>query len=326
MNKQGFTIAETLIVLAIIGVLIMAAITTIKPFDKTIQYLYTNAAISLDRAYYNAMGVSGSDDPFADASETFVRNSTTRDDGAKRVCEALIKYINPIDKADSCKADRIVSPKADSFPDDKIQFQSLNGMRFYTSNLVTGTYNTQDIQFYIVFVDVNGEKGRGSAEYVPGGTKDENGNEMKQKNPDIFAFGILPIGRVVPLGPPEIDTTFMSTRISYLNDEQEVRFSTVSKPYYQTKADAWGYYIDDADNTRIAYDTPYTYNDAIKTILNAKYEDNLIYKNVEIPTTTRDEALLNGTASEKSPHCLAADAELEAMIETCTLHIDNYAF
>lgn len=329
MKKCGFTVAETLIVLGIIGILILAAVTAIKPFDKSVQYLYSNAVISLDRAYYNAIGVTGADDPFdVPASD---HNGLTKDVGAERVCKALIRYINPVDKANSCKDDRIVSPMADNFPDDKIQFVSLNGMRFYTSGLIEGeTANNESISFYVVFVDINGESGRGSAEYIPAGKKDANGKEMKQKNPDIFAFAVLPIGRIVPLGAPEVDTTFMTTRISYLNEEQETRFTTVSKPYYQTKADAWNYYTGSGSNTNIiSADVPYTYNDAIRTILNNKYSDNLIYKNVVIPETTRDESLLSKDTdvnqTSNSPQCMR-EGEIDAMIEVCSLHIDNYAF
>ena len=54
-HNRGFTLAELLIVLGIMGILMTAAIITFKPFDKGIKYLHSNTYYILNRAYYNVM-------------------------------------------------------------------------------------------------------------------------------------------------------------------------------------------------------------------------------------------------------------------------------
>ena len=298
MNKKfAFTLSELLICMGIIGVISTVGYRIFRDFDKGIRYIYSNTYHALDRALYNAINVSDLADPFEKiVNDNGEPKELSSQDGAKRLCEALTYYISTVDK--NCDA-TLVNVKGDTF--DEPHFVASNGVTFYISERMQKEESKNSPVFYIVFADINGTKKPNSMKYVAGSKE----NHFRTTDPDIFAFAALDIGRVCPLGPPEYDPRYMMTRISYddvmtINDdgketsESVVRYTSNSKPYYISKAEAWGYYLDtekdpeddSEDNPEqeqtqqpladdaVLEDYPYSYNGYIRSVLP---EDTLIY-------------------------------------------------
>ncbi len=249
-NKSGFTIAEMLIALGIISILTGAAIFTFKPFDKGIKYLYSNIYENLDRAFYNIMtyDIPKNDysNPFSDTNKdgnTYTRRDD-EDTGTEELCKRLISYISTVENDEStCSSTKIVSKNADNsnFVEGKVQFTAVNGVRFFISRMYPEDKDTAGERFYVIYADLNGENGPNSVEYIP----PSKANNFKTTDPDIFAFAALESGRICPLGAPEVDTRYLSTRIRYQDDTNGVtyKYTVNSMPYIYSKAEAWGYYL-----------------------------------------------------------------------------------
>ena len=95
-------------------------------------------------------------------------------------------------------------------------------------------------------------------------------------------------GRICPIGVPEVEPRYLTTRILYedlLNQQQNnagnnqendinLKYSRLSRPYVYSKAEAWGYYLTGdkipansvaiVENSRIP-ETPLSYNGYIKS-------------------------------------------------------------
>ena len=287
IKKFGFTLIEILIVMAIIGIITTIGVSTYSSVSSNHRYIYSNIYHSLDQAIFNAMNYRNMDNPF-DTVDAKTRQAVSEDEQVKRLCLIFTEYLDTFSA--SCTdniSDRImpISATDDDFANRSPFFITSNGVRFYISKRYTGDDDVHS--FFIVFADSNGEKGPNSMHYDPG--TQENHRVI---NPDIFAFAVLDIGRVCPLGPPEIDDKFMLTRIRYLNAEEDERyaefadvgFSEPSKPYYISKAEAWGYYLpaqrvggSPVSQGFYIDDNPYSYNEYVRDVIG---EDSLIYENV----------------------------------------------
>lgn len=285
MKKIGFTLIEIVIVMAIVGILTTIGIKTYTRVSTDNHYLYSNIYHSLDQAIFNAMNYTNMDNPFQKSDEK-TRQNVSDEEQVKRLCLMLTEYLDTFE-ANCNDTTRImpVSATDDDFRDHSPFFVSANGVRFYISRWYEGPDRVHS--FFIVFADLNGAKKPNSMHYDSG--TQENHRVI---NPDIFAFAVLDIGRVCPLGPPEIDDKFLLTRIRYLNAQEDERyaeyanvyFSEPSKPYFISKAEAWGYYlpedrVDGAAVTDSFYidDNPYTYNEYVRRVIG---ENSLIYDNV----------------------------------------------
>ena len=331
----GFTMAELLVSMVIIGILMTTAIFTFKPFDKGIKYLYSNTFYTLDRAIYNSHENwipqdAANRDPFASITGALPANSGKR---TERLCEALTEYINTIESTENiCNQNQISATANDEqFTDTNLQFTATNGVRYYISQMYpndnTGFTNEDETRlyvpgyfgdweanyykklpkFFIVYADLNGTKSPNSMLYRK--TPINNGRDVKYTDPDIFAFAILDIGRVCPIGVVEVEPRYMTTRIKYRtvdpNDENMriTLFSFPSRPYAYSKAEAWAYYVsldtdiiqdpmdENADNStiqgnenhmQITPEEPLSYNDYIKYVIEndaaAKASGSQIYK------------------------------------------------
>lgn len=283
MKKNGFTLSELLISMAIMGVLMGAAISTFKAYDKGIKHLYSNTYYVLDRALYNTMSYwvpndIASREPFASSVLDVETNNTIQisdTEGTRRLCRALIEYINPVGDRDTlCSANHAVDDSgADGlFTDDNVQFTAVNGVRYWISRRYPAEGN--DMRFFIIYADLNGNKRPNSMTYEPG----SQANNWKTKDPDIFAFAALENGRVCPLGIAEVEPRYLTTRIVYQEageaNEILLRYSTPSRPYVFSKAEAWGYYLPEervpmgqnvVQEDTVLEDEPLSYNGYIKS-------------------------------------------------------------
>lgn len=321
INKNyGFTLAEIIIAMAIIGIITTLALTTLKPAKSATKYLYMNAFNSLGVAYYN--GFTLGYNPFSEKDAEGTQNavhSSANDTGAEILCRALTSYINTKDNvrdpndsnkdfSASCSSTKITSPNADSFTDDKVQFIANNGMKYYISDLISD----DDIKFYLVFADTNGDKKPNSFEYIKK-TKDD-GTEVIEQWPDIYSFAMLETGRIVPLGIPEYDQTVLSARFVYFDEEGNSLYFKKSLPYYQAKGAAWGFYSDRANQDEYDESDPITLNDLIRKKIKQAYPESRIIK--DFPEL-KDLDPLN-TASEAPHNCSNED------FESCYVFLDEY--
>ena len=322
--KRGFTLAELLVTFAIIGVLTTAAIITFKPFDKGIKYVHSNTYYVLNKAYYNVMnyyrleeGKQPERDPFqvqnSELQTRTLTHGTTRDEGTEMLCLGLTNYINYSSR--NCAAPPVPSSAiADdgSFAGLTAHFTAVNGVKYYISELLGDhsitPYGRPGVKFYLIFADMNGDKYPNSGRYEPGST---NGKKLT-KDPDVFTFAALEPydddvsmsitadAQLIPIGISEFESRYMQSRVIYSEakaeeDDDFIRYSTGSEPYYLSKCQAWGYYnpnnnqstnytYSNADASKITYlNDPHTYNDYVRGVLakSSRFQNSFILKNIE---------------------------------------------
>ena len=310
-KKPGFTIAETLVCLGVISIILIYSLTTMKPNQKAMKYLYRNAYSALNNAYYN--GVMLGHEPFKDD----LAHTENNDQGTEQLCRALSSFINSTDTtmqdgkdySASCSPTKITSQLGNEFKDENVQFIAAgSGMRFFISNLLnTGN---GEIPFYLVFVDINGrEKGPNRMTF----------DEKKDILPDIYAFAATQDALMVPLGIPEYDTRILSSRIAYISDEGDEMYSRISKPYYQSKGEAWGFYSSTSDNLKDPVkaklpEEAHTMNDYIRSKIDPN--SNIVK---DFPDLTQLPYQPLPLASEKYG-CVELD------LEACYLIMDEYRY
>ena len=323
--KNGMTLAEILIVMAIAGIIATFGIVTMQRYDKGVRYIYSNTYHSLDRALYNAYNHDNLPNPFdkEDVDNAGNVKQVTAAMGAKRLCDMLVEYITTYSTA--CSESGLADDTGNNLGSAK--FIAHNGVTFYISKRLPERDDVEH-KFFIVYADLNGDKLPNTIEYTPPKKDDKN----PPRDPDIFAFAALDTGRVCPLGAPEVDLKFMQTRVmsNSLNNNNDddnddnaeesqefltTRFSSPSKPYYISKLEAWGpSALTDND---VIDENPYTYNNYVRTHINAnskifKFKDNTsittLYRN------TKDLGLREDLGCESSDD------------NNCTIVIDKYVY
>lgn len=342
MNKKSaFSLADVLLTLLLIGVVSVAAIHTMAHLDnKSVKYLYSSIYHSLDKALYNSMTFTNLKNPFVlkeykPDAEPPEEVEISQAEHTKRLCLMLIEYINTTSAACENPA---VSDKGDSF-DVPPHFITVNKVRVYLSGLYPQSKDgkplpNQDHYFFIIYADINGTKKPNSMDYAA-----DPETHIPTKEPDIFAFAALDIGRICPLGIAEYSSKYMQTRITYNQTKEESfsaseiaegaepdvetvvkRYSKVSKPYYISKAEAWGYGLDlIKDEADFLIDqNPYTYNDYVKSRINKKSKIYSFLKKNTFPL--EGVTLKSGKFSEGGYECVAG-SDLE-----CDIIIDKFLY
>lgn len=245
-KNKAFTLAEVAIVFVIIGIISILAISTVKPWDKAAKYAYMRM--------YNAIGVATYNHTLKEsASATFPENAT-------KLCEALIDFMNvSSDDADNCKGTVLDRDPADASFDPESashatpMFTTSGGAYVwigadtanenkpfvYTKTFSTG--ETDTINYYVVFVDLNGEKGPNSSAWD------------SEDIADVVAYIVTDRFIVVPLGYPEIDTRYLVANVvlpslaelntegvtsDIGNNDKEVLSEAIS--FYEAKVRAFG--------------------------------------------------------------------------------------
>ena len=309
-KKSGFTLIELLIVMLIIGVISTFALKTISQNDKVVRYIYSNVYHNLDKALYNSYYLTKLKNPFLrkDINESGVEVTISEQERVKRLCLMLTEYINY--SQINCSAAPVTTSRGFTNP----HFTSMNGVKFYISPMYPNADNAEHY-FFLVFADMNGAKEPNSMVYNPPTT-----------DPDIFAFAALDIARFCPLGPPEVDTRFMQTRVTYFDAEESLtKFSTVSKAYYISKAEAWGYYLSGGGVNETFYieSNPLTYNGYLKNLIRTKtnfYNDIYGFLNGANLRAPNDVGLKNKSVNNGGYGCvLGSDTE-------CDVIIDKYVY
>jgi len=200
--KKAFTFAEMMIVFIIIGTIIALGVSSVKPWEKAYKYSYIRMYNSLSLAIYNHM-INTSDD------DAFPKN-------ANDLCTALLEYINTSDHAATCGGSTLGNnPKTPAdFPDDKVRIWASNGTKIwigakngsgapFDNMSVTQDDVTDTVKYYIVYVDLNGDRKPNSPVW--------SRNQMA----DIVAFAVTDKYTVVPLGYPEVDARYLEAHVVY---------------------------------------------------------------------------------------------------------------
>ena len=226
-KEKAFTLAELMMVFVVIGIIASIAVVTIKPFEKSVKYLYYRMYNVINTAIYNAM---------------FTRAEFPVD--SNDFCTALLEFINS--NENHCDIARNVSLSDTEYPEDKVQIFASNGVRLYIAANADGSPFTHTevetsgisvtYKYFVVIADLNAEKGPNTAQWKE--------NEMA----DIVAFVVTDSTEVVPVGYPEVDTRYMFARVVYppVDDDPESNLSEAVS-YYEAKNRAWGSTIDSAE-------------------------------------------------------------------------------
>ena len=232
--KYGMTLAETLLVFIIIGIVASVTIVSVKPWEKSYKHIYSRVYNALGLTIYNDMVEKGK---FPETSTDF--------------CKSLLNYMNTSNNAkdsDFCKEANDVGATPTFAPD---YYSSTNDAGVTNNNqpihLSNGSYiwfagnhnkktcgstnnkicpfeytlGTSSVKFYLVFADLNGEAAPNSAEYVK--------NVTKTKNPDIVAFAVTDKFTVVPMGYQMIDMKYLQAHYIFPSDSDDAE-DIVSDP------------------------------------------------------------------------------------------------
>lgn len=318
IKKIGFTLAETLIAMVIIGVVVALSIPSLKSVDKkAYKYQYMSAYTALSKAYYN--GLINGYNPFRetpDANGVTLVHDAANDTGTETLCKGLTSFINTttnvktasVDYNTSCSATKLATSLATpaDFAYTKVQFIANNGMKFYLTGRLGDGNLENGMYFYIVYVDINGSKKPNSFDY------DRDADGKVTSYPDIHAFAVLSTGNVIPIGYAEFDPTFLTSRIAYFNNDGDVLYTKKSLAYYQAKGLAWGYYSSIA-NPEETYDEsePHSLNDFIRNKID---DESNIVKNLPAVADLSPEEV----ASDAVHNCSAED------FDSCYLFLDEY--
>lgn len=225
-NKKGMTLGEILITMSIMAFIAMIAIMTVKPFEKAMRTLYARAFEAMQNASYNAI-------IDADTSEFF---PTPKD-----LCENLIKFMNTAQENCNIPDTQLPNYNTTNFKNLTPHFITSNSMRVYISEQKEHT-EVDDfgievkIKFFIVFIDITGERPPNSTIWT------------EEKPCDVVAFLVTDAADVVPIGPPEIDTRYLTATVSYpaTLDKPEETFSNPMS-YWDAKHVAWGNNVDSTE-------------------------------------------------------------------------------
>lgn len=215
-SKRGMTLAETLLVFVIMGIVASLTIVSVKPWEKNYKQIYSRIYNALSVTIYNDMVDTGK---FPETSVDF--------------CETLLKYMNTSDNADPeniCKNENDITSKPDfsspskqyyPFKDAAGGIQPGKGIHLSNGSFIWFAGNSEHkpfkyeltgdsaVNFYLVFADLNGDAAPNSAQYT------------NQKRPDIVAFAVTDKFSVVPLGYPTIDMKYLQAHFTYPAENEE---------------------------------------------------------------------------------------------------------
>lgn len=196
--KKAFSLVEILIVIGIIGIVSVAMITTLKPRELEVRYLYLSSYKFLKDACDNIL----MDAEHAEPAQEFPMNPNA-------FCNALIGYINIVPGTNKCSAAK-PAYSATTFSEAWTpSFIASNHMRLYVSNATTINGKAH----IIVWVDLNGDR------------KPNTSKWKQNKVADVVGFDVDADGDITILGYPRIDTRYLVAKIYYSSGEIGDEFS-----------------------------------------------------------------------------------------------------
>lgn len=321
-SRFAFSLAELMVFLVVVSMLLTILFVAWKPqqalSDKNVKYKYAAAYDALNLATFELVAKEDTD-PFYNDGDPYK--------GFKKLCTGLAEYINNEDNINCASPlnNNIAFMHDETFDFKTLtpNFTALNGMKFYISNLIIDDvtpntdrsyYNEEEpdftLKFFMVYVDLNGKEFQARPHMIiaPDG---------KNKNPDVFAFAVLPTGDSIPIGVAEYNIKYLQTRVSY-KENYYIYFS----PYYslrEAKNRAWNFYHGGRfANIKFKETLSFTYNDYVREILerNAtqlyKFDNGAIYP----------QSFTTGTSSK----CLPPSGTALTPFDMCSITVDTPNF
>lgn len=209
-KARGFTFAEIMIVLLILGIITVATITTGK---KRItlnlnKYMYYSSFNSLTQAAATLLAEGCTTTPITgDVAMGYCTDgtgylpkvayeATTKSRG---LCNRLADLFNTVGTVE-CDPTKSAATDATNFKTATPNFIASNGMRFF--NFGTAPAGVSPNDFYTVYVDIDGASARNSV-----------------LGEDVMKFRICTGGTVVPFSDDgAVNTDYLSASVRYLDD------------------------------------------------------------------------------------------------------------
>lgn len=222
MKKQGFTLAEFLITLGVIGVVaafLVPAISNAMPDENKTMYLKTYDTLSdtvkslaTNSKIYtvcdNANNINCSENPLLNIQRPIMSplNQDARYQGQAKLCNLLALSFGVTAANTSCAAGAY--NYSDNTFKDNLSFITKNGMQWKVAQQVYSIAGGNAQYQTDIYVDVNGNKGNNCLY-----------SNACQK-PDIFKFMVAANGEVVPADP--MGRKYLETRKSLLKKDAEI--------------------------------------------------------------------------------------------------------
>lgn len=318
--KSAFTLAEVMIFLIIVSTLLTIIFVSLKPkkiiSDKNVKYKYA--------AVYDALNLATYDLMYKDETNPFEQIDSDPNKGFKKLCNGLADYINTESVNCSTPLSNSVAfmkNEDTDFRDIKPNLTSLTGVNFYISKMIiddkapndTRSYYDPEnpnftLQFYMVYADINGKDMQNRPHTIL--------YKSEEKNPDIFAFAIIPTGEAIPMGIAEYNIKYLATRVSY-KDNKSVYYS----PYYsyrEAKHAAWNWYNVTNPTTKFKDRISFTYNDYIREILNRN--------NTKLYNFNTTNEFPNTYNTSVFPKCVPQAGTLLTYYDMCGITVDTPNF
>ena len=211
MFKKGFSTAEILIVLVIVGVISVAMFTIIRPNDKVYGKLAYKAYNILSTATYNINEDARVHNENL-YNQAIASGSSVNEDELREFPKDITDFCNKLAALDEgyintsyTNCSNILSSSTD-FVDDNGKvianptFIASNGMKFYLFE------KDWTLEAYFMFVDINGAK------------KPNNVNSAESKKTDMIPFLIsMTDGTILPAGIAQYDGTYLIGKVIYSN-------------------------------------------------------------------------------------------------------------
>jgi len=232
IKLTAFTLAELLVVFVIIGVILSATAGIYKAQLKVAKkYQYYAAFTNLKHATAEIIA-DGFDTDTTLPIKTIVKylpdkgnfdNTATQPDGLSNgLCQRISNLINTVGTV-NCNLTKTTEPFAKS----EANFIATNGIRFFNfgvANHTNSAPNADATDFFIVYVDIDGDKGTGML------------------NDDVHAFKIYRSNQVIPYYNNDANsagmlTEFASTTLRYENAGNYVLIDT-GVPYLEAACHA----------------------------------------------------------------------------------------
>ena len=239
-TKQAITLAEIMIVMAIVSIVSICMLGMYKPNDKATRRLYYNAYKTLSTSAYNVYrkleyenrkridNDDPNDPPYEPVDATmrsgFARFGTVLYAEKTALCTNIADLLNTT--GGGCNGNHSYTGPDTSSPD----IITSNGMRFY----FTDPFIVGNVIHRIVWVDLDGAQ------------KGNNTPVWSENNLlDIVAFDIGDFGDVVPLGYPKIDSRY--TQGVLITSSPNAKYISKPTTFYEAQLAAYGGNSNDFD-------------------------------------------------------------------------------